>query len=301
MSALDRSRLFRTLDDPTTLRRFVEKVREGVYITNADGWILDANPAFVRMFGAPSLAELKRHNVRELLVDPSMREREMDLLERTDGLREFELEIKRVDGGVRTVLDTSLMVIHPEDGEILFHGVLVDITHRKDLERRLHELSLRDPLTGCHNRRYLDTVAGDLESSPEAFGVIAIDVDRFKEYNDSNGHAEGDRVLRQLSRQLMRQVRVDDSVIRAGGDEFLVLIVEQAEMALDAVARRIAALSGAVTVPFSLGLALRRDGESLATTIDRADRTMYEVRADRRRWERERATVLDTTAVGERD
>lgn len=285
----ERSRLFRTLDDPTTLRRFVEKVREGVYITTVDGRILDANPAFVRMFGAPSLAELQRYNVRDLLVDPSMRQREHLLLERTEGVREFELEIRRLDGGVRTCLDSSLMVLHPEDGEILFHGVLVDITVRKELERQLHELSMRDPLTGCHNRRYLDSIAPEIEARPEPFGIIAIDVDRFKTYNDEHGHAEGDRVLRQLSRQLMRQVRVDDAVIRSGGDEFLVLIADQAEMALEGVAHRISALSGAMTVPFSIGMALRRDHERLLVTIDRADRTMFEVRAAERRFAAERA------------
>lgn len=287
----DASRLFRTLDDPTTLRRFVEKVREGIYITNVEGQILDANPAFVRMFGATSLTELKRHNVRDLLVDPNARAREMDLLERTEGLREFELEIRRLDGEIRTVLDSSLMVIHPEDGEVLFHGVLVDISVRKELERRLQELSFRDPLTGCHNRRYLDSIAAELETRTDPFGVIAIDVDRFKDYNDLHGHAEGDRVLRQLSRQLMRQVRVDDAVIRSGGDEFLVLIVDQAELALEVAARRITALSGAMTVPFSVGLALRRDQESLNSAIDRADRTMFEVRAHGRRWEQERAAA----------
>ncbi len=290
MAAPDRSRLFRTLDDPTTLRRFVEKVKEGIYITTVDGRILDANPAFVRMFGARSLAELKRHNVQDLLVDPRARHREHDLLERTEGIREFELEIKRLDGEVRTVLDSTLMVIHPEDGEILYHGVLVDITVRKELERRLHELSFRDPLTGCHNRRYLESIAAELEGRSDPFGVIAIDVDRFKDYNDLHGHAEGDRVLRQLSRQLMRQVRVDDSVIRAGGDEFVLLIIDQAEMALEGVSRRISALSGAVTVPFSMGMALRRDGESLDATIDRADKTMYEVRAHDREWEKARST-----------
>jgi diguanylate cyclase (GGDEF)-like protein/PAS domain S-box-containing protein len=282
MSDRDTSRLFRSLDDPTTLRRFVEKIREGIYVTNVEGRILDANPAFVRMFGAASLAELRRHNVRDLLVDPTKRDHEIDLLERTEGLREFELEIRRLDGEIRTVLDSTLMVIHPEDGEILFHGVLVDITLRKELERRLHELSFRDPLTGCHNRRHLEAIAPELESRPEPFGVIALDVDRFKDYNDLHGHAEGDRVLRQLSRQLMRQVRVDDSVIRSGGDEFVILIVDQAELALEGVSRRVGALSGAITVPFSMGLALRRDAESLTSTVERADRTMFEVRAQER-------------------
>ena len=73
-------------------------------------------------------------------------------------MRDRELQITRPDGGVRTVLDTWYSNIDPDTGEAIFHGILVDITGRKNLETKLVEQSIRDPLTGCYNRRYLSTL-----------------------------------------------------------------------------------------------------------------------------------------------
>jgi diguanylate cyclase (GGDEF)-like protein/PAS domain S-box-containing protein len=281
-------RHLRSLDDPDALRELVRNLREGIYITTSEGEILDANPAFLDMFGAATLDELRRHNAVSLVVDPSRRAEELELLARDGAIREFELTIRRLDGQVRTVLDTTYALHDPDTGEILYHGILIDITARKALEEQLREQSLRDPLTGTWNRRYLD----ELERHFASFGItrwgcIFIDVDHFKQYNDRFGHEAGDMVLVKMSRFLATQVRASEAIVRVGGDEFVVVLADADDTATTQVAERLgAAALHAAPVPFSLGWAARQETESLLRTVGRADERMLAVRVIERMPER---------------
>src|SRR5919108_1131908 len=96
---------FRSLADPENLRDLVQKLKEGIYISNQEGEILDANPAFLEMFGVSSLDELKKHRVTDF-IDPEVRKWELTALHRDGFIREFELQIKRKDGRTRTALDS---------------------------------------------------------------------------------------------------------------------------------------------------------------------------------------------------
>jgi diguanylate cyclase (GGDEF)-like protein/PAS domain S-box-containing protein len=283
-----RTARLRSLDDHDALRELVRNLREGIYITTSDGEILDANPAFLDMFGVASLEELRAMNAVNLVVDPAQRAEELELLARDGAIREFELQIRRVDGEIRTVLDTTYAIHDPDTGEVLFHGILIDITARKQLEEQLREQSLRDPLTGSWNRRYLDELGAGFESfGIGRWGCIFIDVDHFKQYNDRFGHEAGDVVLVKMSRFLSSQVRATESVVRVGGDEFVVVLPDADEDATLHVAERLsaAALHGA-PVPFSLGWAARHDGESLQRTLGRADEKLLAVRVIERMPER---------------
>ena len=132
-----------TLQDPATLRELVGNLREGVYVSNVVGRILDANPAFLRIVGVATLEELARYSVYDLLVDPAQRASELELLSRDGAVREFEFQIRRPDGEERTVLDACHSAADAVTGETLFHGILVDITDRKVEEaRREHWFSL---------------------------------------------------------------------------------------------------------------------------------------------------------------
>jgi diguanylate cyclase (GGDEF)-like protein/PAS domain S-box-containing protein len=281
-------RHLRSLDDPDALRELVRNLREGIYITTAEGEILDANPAFLDMFGAATLDELRRHNAVSLVVDPARRAEELELLARDGAIREFELTIRRLDGQVRTVLDTTYAIRDPDTGEILYHGILIDITARKALEEQLREQSLRDPLTGTWNRRYLDELERHFASlGIVSWGCIFIDVDHFKQYNDRFGHQAGDMVLVKMSRFLATQVRASEAIVRVGGDEYVVVLADADEAATAHVAERLgAAALHAAPVPFSLGWAARHDTESLLRTVGRADEKMLAVRVIERMPER---------------
>jgi diguanylate cyclase (GGDEF)-like protein/PAS domain S-box-containing protein len=274
---------FRSLSDPETLANFAQNLKEGIYITTETGEILDANPAFLEIFGVETLDEMKRHLVSEF-VDVDVRKREIALLERAGSLRSRELEIRRLDGTVRTVLDTWYSCSDQETGETLFHGILVDITPRKNLETQLIEQSIRDPLTGCYNRREFTNLQRELDGTEEAmWGCIYVDIDHFKQYNDSYGHAAGDKTLIKMSRFLMRHVRAEEAVIRMGGDEFLVVFRETDLDDVERVARRMqAAAVNTAPVSFTIGWAARKKGESFEDTVNRADAELIAVRVVKR-------------------
>lgn len=270
-----------SLNDPDVLREFVRTLREGIYISSGGGQILDANPAFLEMVGAESVEELEGYKAQDFIIDPEQRRAELDILHRDGAVREFELQLRSLDGQIRTVLDTTFSVQDPATGETHFHGVLVDITARKHLEQKLLELSIRDPLTGCYNRRALTSAEEKMERWPdEMWGCIYIDIDHFKQYNDRHGHHAGDEILVRMSRFLMRQLRAEQSVIRVGGDEFVVLLSGDDSMHTDAIARRFRA-EGLKTAPatFSLGWAIREPAEPLKQMLARADDHLLAVRS----------------------
>ncbi len=269
-----------SLRDPETLRSFVQNIQEGIYITNVRGEILDANPAFLAMLGVSSLEELRNYTAAALHVDPRQRQRELELLARDGRIREFELQLLRPDGAITTVLDTTYALRDAASGEIFYHGILIDITARKALEEQLLEQSLRDPLTGCWNRRYLGELRRALdERGVESWGCLYIDIDHFKQLNDEQGHESGDEVLARMARFLLRQVRADEAVLRIGGDEFVIVLGGADAARTESVARRLqlAALRTA-PVAFSLGWASRTGDEPLERTISRADHELLAVR-----------------------
>lgn len=270
---------FRSLQDPESLRSLVANLREAIYITNSRGDVLDANPAFFALLGVRSLDDLRSYGANEMVVDPSRRLAELERLEREGFVRDYELQLVRPDGMLLTCLDTVYGVRDPDSGETLYHGILVDITQRKVLEEELRQRSVRDPLTGCYNRRHLSDLDETMSDSDEQWGCLYIDIDHFKQYNDQHGHQMGDNTLIRMSRFLMRQVRAEEPVVRVGGDEFVVVLRGASEGQTRMVADRMksAALRTA-PVPFSLGWAVRQPGESLMSTMNRADQNLLAVR-----------------------
>jgi diguanylate cyclase (GGDEF)-like protein len=152
---------------------------------------------------------------------------------------------------------------------------------------RAMEQALTDPLTGLRNRRGLDRTLERLTTEREVFGLIHVDLDHFKQVNDTLGHAAGDSVLVEVARRLRRAVRDDDSVARLGGDEFVVLLPGLRERAgIEAVARRLLSdlgqphhLPGLPPRPISasLGVALwcQEGPVSIDALLLAADRALY--------------------------
>ncbi len=280
----------RSLSDPATLRQFAARIGEGIYISTPGGDILDANRAFMEIVGVDSLEALKAVKTQDLM-DPARRSEEAALYATKGVVQSFEFELKRPDGATRCVRDTSYVVRDEQTGEVFYHGILVDISAQKALEDQLVELSVRDPLTGCYNRRYFAVLEERLEASEvTTWGCIYLDIDDFKLYNDKYGHAAGDAALVDLSRFLLRQLRGNDVVVRVGGDEFVAILHGALEEHVLQVAQRLqAAAASSNVVPFSMGRCARQGDERLAETLDRADQRLISVKVlDRRRDERRR-------------
>ena len=271
------------LRDGETLRRLVDRLQEGIYITNTRGDILDANPAFLEMLGITSLDELRQLTAGDLLVDPEKRRQERAVLERDGSVRDWELAIRRPDGEVRWVLDTAYAVTDPASRDVLYHGILVDITRLKRMEERLRTAVVRDELTRCHNRRFLSQLAAELDPSDQPWSAVVIDIDHFKSFNDRFGHQAGDEILVAVARFLRRHVRAEDHVFRIGGDEFLLVLSAADEATAREIVHRLDEHAPHLApVQLSAGWATRRGLETLEATIGRADRQLYAIRLDRR-------------------
>jgi diguanylate cyclase (GGDEF)-like protein/PAS domain S-box-containing protein len=262
----------RRLQDQRTLLKLVENLREGIYITTWDGVILDANPAFLEVLGVTSLDEIRLYRAGELLVDPKQRRREQDILGRDGWVRDFELDIRRPDGEIRTVLDTAYRVIDPESGETLFHGVIVDITRHKRLEAQLREQAIRDDLTGAHNRRFLAELCRAIDQGDRRWATINLNLRGFRQFNERHGHTAGDDLLIRISDWLASSINPDDDyLIRLGGDELLLVIADADAKGTEEFCRHLQrCLPASVPIALRVGWAVRSGNEPLEQTMARA-------------------------------
>jgi diguanylate cyclase (GGDEF)-like protein/PAS domain S-box-containing protein len=182
--------------------------------------------------------------------------------------------------------------IGPDGIQNGFFSFTFDITELKDAEQRLEQMARFDSLTGLANRRYFDERFGNTvarcrrQGSPLA--LLYLDIDRFKQINDSHGHAVGDQVLRQFAARLKSCVREGDLAARIGGDEF-VLLAEGATTPADADAIaakitsvmqrpwQVAGKEQAITA--SIGVAFSRGGAGAEALMAAADGALYQAKA----------------------
>ena len=154
--------------------------------------------------------------------------------------------------------------------------------------RELEDLALRDTLTGVGNRRYgdarLEACLSNFARYGWPFGVLFVDVDHFKQINDSHGHRVGDAVLRMVGQTLLRAARKSDSVVRWGGEEFLLLPLHIDEWQLENLGNKLRGLVASagyscggktVQVTVSIGCTLVEEGDDPSRIVDRADKAMY--------------------------
>lgn len=163
-----------------------------------------------------------------------------------------------------------------------------DITHRKLVEKNLNELARTDMLTGLSNRRdfdeRLELALARPKAATQALALMLIDLDRFKEINDTLGHLAGDTVLKAVATRLREAAFDIDVLARMGGDEFAILLgnngaAESAELLAArlkvAMARPIPIIGNAVTVTLSIGIAYSQGELSARDLTHLADRALY--------------------------
>lgn len=163
-------------------------------------------------------------------------------------------------------------------------GHAQDVTALRMQEQQLREMSFKDPLTQCYNRRFLHRLD---ELVDERWACVMFDLDHFKRINDTQGHRRGDAVLVEFAAFLRSALGKDETVVRLGGDEFMVVLVAPAHGRLSELEhwyRDHAALS---PTAFSMGAAINTPGEPVADTIQKADSRLYRTRERVRRERRE--------------
>ena len=175
-------------------------------------------------------------------------------------------------------------------GKRIFTAIIRDVSRQKALEEELRLLSITDSLTRLFNRRHFHSLAEKevqrVNRNKVPFSILLLDVDHFKRFNDTFGHAEGDNVLKALADHIRSNVRSMDSGFRFGGEEFVVLLPETTSAGAMVVAERLRVrfsercfhpIPGGrpVSATVSVGVAEFRKGCSLAELIRNADLAMY--------------------------
>jgi diguanylate cyclase (GGDEF)-like protein/PAS domain S-box-containing protein len=278
----------------TQLAAIVETSNDAIVGRAPDDTIVSWNAAAERMFGW-SAKEALGQRFRKLLslTDGSRRGRFEEVLSGERAPPPLEDSRRRKDGTVINV-QTTMSVVRGERGEILFVSCIMrDVTEKIIAERQIEQLATRDALTGLSNRgRLMEQVEAAIARAARAgtqLALMFVDLDHFKEVNDTLGHAAGDDLLRECARRLTTCVREVDIVARLGGDEFVVLVTDVADTAivapiagrmLELLAMPYHLLEHEARAPASIGICLYpADGEDVNTLMKSADIAMYQAKA----------------------
>ena len=278
-------------------RAVLEQSPNGTLIADAKSLaIIDANPAFQHSIGF-SLEELRKMTLLQLFAidrgDPE------GLLKLQDPVPRVPLQLNQrcSDGGLVEVEATGHRLA--VDERVVLAYTICDVSVRRKIETQLLEkqqhldhLAHHDQLTGLPNRlflaHHLPGAIAEAKRNGTMLAVLFLDLDRFKQINDSRGHETGDKLLKQVAERVRATVRAEDIVVRMGGDEFIVVLqsIRSTDVISEMAARINAALSAPVVVDghplvttASIGVGLYpRDGADMGELLRHSDTAMYQAK-----------------------
>jgi diguanylate cyclase (GGDEF)-like protein/PAS domain S-box-containing protein len=290
----------RVLEAKTALEDSEERFRlsfhqaaVGLAHFDAQGRILRTNRKLQQVLGF-SEAEMQQMNLEDI-ADPSELCDHDDMTRRIlEGEIQDYVREKRYMRKNGEVIWGQVTVSSMRDsaGNVRFIAAIEDITERKQAERRMRHLASHDLLTGLPNRGLLmDRLAAAIRHarySRQTLATLFIDLDRFKNINDSLGHDVGDQVIVEVARRLKASVRAGDTVARLGGDEFVVVLVDAGQpenvaaigkKVLDAICEPMLLSGHDLYLSSSIGISMfDRDGTDCVTLLKNADTAMYQAK-----------------------
>ncbi|OMH30797.1 bifunctional diguanylate cyclase/phosphodiesterase [Motiliproteus sp. MSK22-1] len=263
---------------------------EGILITNASRQILRVNQAFTDITGFTQ-SEVTGCSTRMLNSNRHDRTffsaiwQQIETMDHWSG----EIWIKNKEGFIFSTWH-NISVVRDETGEILQYIVIFsDTTERKEAEERIAQLAHYDSLTELPNRLLFhdrcDHAMSKARRDHHSVAVLFLDLDGFKDINDSFGHPVGDRVLQAIARRIKDVIREEDTVARLGGDEFTVIIEELdnpqeaavvADTLLNAIRTPVTIDNQLFHLSASIGISVfPDDGNNSTTLVSNADAAMY--------------------------
>lgn len=254
-----------------------------------DGRICDSNLQLESLLGQ------SRTQILDSEFALYFKKRERDLLAKSirdaDGAL-VDIDVRRNDG---SILNTELRVLPLLGDSGDYIAEIRDVSHRRTLEDELKRLATTDPLTGVLNRRSFDGLFSRALQRAVRHKVpmclAMLDLDHFKSVNDLHGHQAGDTALRLFSQYCAREARGTDEFARIGGEEFVLLMtdtsIEGAMTILQRLLRGVSNLrlegsKGYFTIQLSAGLAEFVEGDTADSLMERADRALYNAKAEGR-------------------
>jgi diguanylate cyclase (GGDEF)-like protein/PAS domain S-box-containing protein len=288
----------RSLDETKRfLDSIIESIPVGVVVKDAETrrYVL-VNRTFEKMLGLPRSRLLRRtvfdiHGAKEAeLIDNA----DTESLRDSDRISYKEIDIDIPLRGMRTQATNRIVIKNDQGGSKYLIAVIEDVTERKKAEQRIAFMAHHDALTGLANRAALvqriDEAAARQRRSGEPFTLLLLDLDRFKQVNDTLGHLAGDALLTETAGRLRSLLRETDVLARLGGDEFAIIQgggTNRHEAAMS-LAERIIAMIGTpfhfdgndITIGASIGIALAPEHESNSDTLLKmADLALYRAKS----------------------
>lgn len=280
-------------------RLVLENSLDAIINIDPAGNVIEWSGAARHMFGYTREEALGRA-LAELIIPESQREKQKQgldrlLLSKKPGMsgRRIELEALRHDG-THFPAEVSIAQIHREEGEF-FSFFIRDITERKAAEARIQYLAHFDSLTNLPNRASLEEhvkyATSLAKRTNDLLSLMFLDLDHFKNINDTLGHSIGDALLVELAKRLRLVLREEDTVSRLGGDEFILALPGTdargaalvAQKILEAVALPYEIGPYELTITASIGIALYpADGINLESLLRSADIAMYRAKQENR-------------------
>lgn len=280
----------RYLEDLQMSELVFQQSSDAIVLTDAQARILRTNPAFELHSGFSQASVMRRPAA--MLLEGGAKDRILTVIARDLAIRGSwtgEVMCRRSNGDI---FPTMLRVRAIRDSNGVTTRYLItetDMSALKDAEKLIDRMSRFDVLTGLPNRALLyervHNMARGAAWRHRTFALLYVDLDNFKDVNDSLGHAVGDDLLKALSQRLKIELRADDMVARIGGDEFVVLLADASELAAVKVAQKLLeAMRQPVTLPglagyvpsLSVGVALfPNHGTDAEALIQAADTAMY--------------------------
>jgi len=250
-----------------------------------EGKFLYVNPAWKKTLEYND-DEVKKLYLSDILVPRAKKQCLEKFAAVLQGEDIFEIETEFVAKSGWIVSVSGSVSCKFKDGKPAYtRGIFRDITLQKALEEKLHRLATTDELTGCYNRRMFKELCSKeisrAKRQQQPFSVAILDIDYFKNINDTHGHDMGDFVLKNMAQLCMDQIRRDDSLARWGGEEFMVLLPntgQEKAMELCERLRRAIAGHGFLQLPqitVSLGLTEFIPEDGIESLVKRADQALY--------------------------
>ena len=280
-------------------RQVMENALDAIINMDTGGFIIEWNKAAERIFGYKRSDALGR-SLAEVIVPEVYREAHNKGLQRLQNSgeskmlgRSIEITAMRSNGAEFPVELTIIEIV--SSGERYYSAFLRDITRRKDYEARIKFLANYDALTSLPNRNLLnERVIKEIENAwanDSQFALMFLDLDHFKDVNDSLGHRYGDSLLIELTKRFQKLVRPEDTICRLGGDEFVFLLAGSGhDVAKEIVERLLAAVEQPLvidqyqlTITASVGIAIYPDdGLDIESLQRNADVAMYRTKKESR-------------------
>ena len=218
--------------DEARLNTILNSVDAFIYIKDMQLRYQYVNSRVVQLFGRSAeqvVGQTDSAFFDEVTV-VKLRAHDLRVIEQGERVEEEEVHRSHDDQVTKSLLSVKLPLRDSRGRIYALCGISTDITRRKQAEDAIHQLAFYDPLTGLPNRRLLldrvQQLLGSLPRSPQSAALMFLDVDNFKDINDTLGHDVGDALLRQITERMRECVRAQDTLARQGGDEFVVMLAQ---------------------------------------------------------------------------